>query len=438
MEKEWEVVTERVLCPSWVKKGDRLDEREFCLYYLENHKLVYNGGAFFTVEGRVTDIGKLRKDIYEEIAPYFTSGFAAKVDRILETLKMEAYMEKLPYQETVIHLANGAYNLSTGFFPQMVHCRYRLPVNYNENAPEPKLWKTFLEQLLEEDDILTLQEYMGYCLLPVTYGQKMLLIIGNGGEGKSRIGVVMKKLFGCNMHQSSIAKIEASPFARADLEHVLVMVDDDMKMEALNQTNYIKSIITAELPMDLERKGIQSHQGDLRVRFMAFGNGNLRALHDRSYGFFRRQIILTTKPRNPDRVDDPYLGKRLEEEAEGIFLWCLEGLFRLIGQDFRFTTSTKTQYNMCCAIEESCNVLEFMNSRGYFLLDKTQSATSRSLYNAYRDWCDDNIHKPLSAHTFTAWLREHAGDYGLTYSNNIHIGNGKTARGFRGIRVLPR
>ena len=49
---------------------------------------------------------------------------------------------------------------------------------------------------------------------------------------------------------------------RADLEHELVMVDDDMKMEALKSTHYLKSLITAEMPMDLERKGEQSYQGE--------------------------------------------------------------------------------------------------------------------------------------------------------------------------------
>ena len=106
------------------------------------------------------------------------------------------------------------------------------------------------------------------------------------------------------MYMGSIAKIEGSPFARADLEHMLLMVDDDLKMEALKQTNYIKSIVTAELPMDLERKGIQSYQGRLYCRFMAFGNGNLRSLYDRSYGFFRRQLILTTKDRPRNRQDE--------------------------------------------------------------------------------------------------------------------------------------
>ena len=73
------------------------------------------------------------------------------------------------------------------------------------------------------------------------------------------------------------------------------MVDDDLDMNALTKTNYVKSIVTAELRMDLERKKEQSYQGQLYVRFLCFGNGALTALHDRSDGFFRRQIILTTK-----------------------------------------------------------------------------------------------------------------------------------------------
>ena len=44
------------------------------------------------------------------------------------------------------------------------------------------------------------------------------------------------------------------------------MVDDDMKLEALQSTHYLKSLITAEMPMDLERKGEQSYQGKMYVR----------------------------------------------------------------------------------------------------------------------------------------------------------------------------
>ena len=115
----------------------------------------------------------------------------------------------------------------------------------------------FLSELLEEDDIPTLQEYMGYCLIPSNKAQKLLIILGKGGEGKSRIGLVMRKILGTNMNVSNIQKVEHNRFARADLEYRLLMVDDDMKLEALKDTNYIKTIVTLEDKMDLERKSKQ-------------------------------------------------------------------------------------------------------------------------------------------------------------------------------------
>ena len=51
---------------------------------------------------------------------------------------------------------------------------------------------------------------------------------------------------------------------------ILLCVDDDMRMEALRQTNYVKSIVTEQGKMDLERKGKQSYQGWMFVRLLAF------------------------------------------------------------------------------------------------------------------------------------------------------------------------
>lgn len=76
-----------------------------------------------------------------------------------------------------------------------------------------------------------------------------------------------------------------------------------MRMEALRQTNYVKSIVTAQGQMDLERKGKQSYQGWMYARLLAFSNGDLQALYDRSDGFYRRQLVLTTREKSQSRVD---------------------------------------------------------------------------------------------------------------------------------------
>ena len=77
------------------------------------------------------------------------------------------------------------------------------------------------------------------CLIPSTKGQKMMLIVGKGGEGKSRIGLVLKRLMGDAASNGSVQKVENNRFARADLERRLLMIDDDMDMNALPKTNYM-------------------------------------------------------------------------------------------------------------------------------------------------------------------------------------------------------
>lgn len=423
---------------SWLGPGGTLDEVAFASFFLDYKQMICVDGALFTKDGRVWDENALRKEIYILLSPHIKSGIASKVEKALDAIRLAGFRDQLAVEEDAIHTINGIVYLDGDFEPAAKHCRYRLSVRYDPCCAPPTRWLRFLEQLLEEEDILTLQEYMGYCLIPSTRAQKMLLITGRGGEGKSRIGVVMKSLLGANMNVGSIAKLESSPFARADLQHLLLLVDDDLKMEALTQTNHIKSIITAELPMDLERKGIQSYQALLRCRLLAFGNGNLQALYDRSLGFFRRQIILTTKPKDPNRRDDPYLADKLLEEKEGIFLWCLEGLQRLRRNDFRFTLSSNARRNLWDSITEGNNVLSFLKSQGYFTLDPEGKCASRHLYSIYKDWCEDNSFPPLNPKSFLIAFRESGAAQGLIPSNHIPIGNGKEARGFKGIRACSR
>src|SRR5699024_7985618 len=221
------------------------------------------------------------------------------------------------------HLANGTLFLDGTFAegkPEIVRCR--LPVAYNPKAPTPAPRLDLLDGRFYPEAIPTLPGCVGNCLIPRTNGRRITSIKGTGGEGKSQIGVVLSTLFGNNMKDGSIGKISENRFARADLEHILLCVDDDMRMEALRQTNYVKSIVTAQGKMDLERKGKQSHQGWMYARLLAFSNGDLQALYDRSDGFYRRQLVLTTKEKPADRADDPDLAEKMKAEAEGVFLWA--------------------------------------------------------------------------------------------------------------------
>ena len=231
--------------PKWVD-GKKINEALFCREFLKDHPMIAVDGTFFCTEGRIADESKLKREILERIEPYITSGLSRKVQNILDALRLMCYSEPLPIQTDRIHVANGTLFLDGTFQEEKEFCMNRLPVSYNPDAPKPEKWLSFLEQLLYPEDIPTLQEYMGYCLIPSTKAQQMLFLIGNGGEGKSRIGLVMHALLGNNMNTGSVAKIETSNFARADQQFKYLLVDDDMKLEALPQTNHIKTIVTAE------------------------------------------------------------------------------------------------------------------------------------------------------------------------------------------------
>lgn len=423
------------LVPEWMEEK-KINESLFCREYLQEHPMIAISGTFFTVDGRVTDEAKLMRDILEKIEPYVTNGLSRKVQNLLEALRLMCYSDPLPVETDRIHVANGTVFLDGTFREEKVFCMNRLPVSYDPAAPVPEKWLAFLQQLLYPEDIPTLQEYMGYCLIPSNKGQTMLFLIGNGGEGKSRIGLVMRSLLGANMSTGSIAKVETSPFARADLEHRLVMVDDDMKLEALPQTNHLKTIVTAEMEMDLEKKGEQSYQGMLYARLMAFGNGALRALYDHSDGFYRRQLILSAKPKDKARWDDPFIAEKLCSEAEGIFLWALEGLKRLIQNGYHFTKSERTQANIEASMREGNNILDFMDSEGYFLFKADDWITSKDFYEVYVMWCDDNAEKPLVRKTFINYLRSKEQKYNLEYNNYGHNREGRRVWGFLGIRSL--
>ena len=422
--------------PIWFD-GKSINEALFCDDFLSRHKIIYTNGAFFTPDGRVTNDLPLRSEIFDELRCCAVSNIPRKISNIVELMKLAALVEDFPPETDRIHLANGTLFLDGNFIegkPEIV--RNRLPVAYNPEATTPTRWLAFLDGLLYPEDIPTLQEYIGYCLIPSNKGQRMMVIKGNGGEGKSQIGAVLSALFGSNMKDGSIGKISENRFARADLEHILLCIDDDMRMEALRQTNYVKSIVTAQGKMDLERKGKQSYQGWMCARLLAFSNGDLQALFDRSDGFYRRQLVLTTKEKPAGRVDDPDLAEKMKAEVEGILLWAFEGLQRLIANNFKFTESQRTRENREAVKRDNNNVFDFLESEGYIRLKADATISSKELYEVYQIFCAENGLTALKPRSFSDAVIASQGKYNLEYCNNVTNAAGRRVRGFFGIEAL--
>ncbi len=421
--------------PTWFDpKSGKVDEVAFCNSLLDTHPLKYVGDWFYDINGLMRS-EDLLKEIIDTLKPYVKTGLVRKANQIMDALKYEALCEDLPKHTDRVHLMNGTYFINCGFIPEKEFCANRLPVNYNPDAPDPKIWLGFLDELLYPEDIITLQEFMGYTLIPTTKAQAMLMLIGSGGEGKSRVGFVCRNLLGDNMNVCSLNKLSTNRFSPADQEGKLLMVDDDMRMEALTDTGMLKAIVTMEDKMDLEKKGRQSYQGYLYVRLMAFGNGALSSLYDKSDGFYRRQIVIKVKEKAENRIDDRNLSAKLAKETESILLWCLEGLKRLAANGYHFSVSDRTKANLLELRHEEDSILDFLGSEGYIAFEEKAICTTRDFYDAYREWCDDNLVKPRSETSFSKEIKERAGKLGITYLKNASA-EGRTARGYKGVYAL--
>lgn len=129
--------------PKWFDEK-KVIEIAFCEEFLTRHPMCCIHGRFFTADGPVPD----------------------------DVVRMECYSSGLPLQTDRIHVANGTLFLDGRLEPAKEFCLNRLPVEYHPDAPEPKAWLQFVEELLYDEDIPTLQKYMGYCLLPPTKAHK--------------------------------------------------------------------------------------------------------------------------------------------------------------------------------------------------------------------------------------------------------------------------
>ena len=127
-------------------------------------------------------------------------------------------------------------------------------------------------------------------------------------------------------------------------------------------------------------------------------------------------------------MDDPYLKGKLATENPGIILWMLEGLERLVKNNFKFTVSEKSARLKEELMEEDNNIKAFLRSDGYIAFSPEDKATTRQLYDVYQRWYLNNAERSMAASTFSKHLVTNAQElkvliwrYFLSYWNNRRI-----------------
>lgn len=414
-----------------------ISEIEFVKFFKEKYKVYFYGNHFFNEYGIVEDIWVASK-IQEEIVDY-TYKPSVVVDRLMRTLKRTALVTELNVQGNILNCQNKSFLITSKGLqeqPEPENFLIKFKYDYNPDAPKPQVWLSFLNNLLEQEDIELLQKYMGYCLLPTTKLQQALFIIGQGGEGKSRIGLVMEKIWGNFIVKSKIHKIEQDRFVTATLVNSLVFLDDDLSSAKILDTGIVKELITNEGSYYVEQKGKDLSRARVFTKFIGFGNNVLESVDDLSEGWFRRFKFIKCKEKG-ERVDDVHLINRMYKELDGIFMWCIEGLEKLIADKWALGDTASSR---ACNMEmrnELWVIDNFMFSQLEF--GESYEIYSKTLSEHYFNYCSDNDIEPLPKKaflsTFNKRLQVHKKNIGdIKRSENVNTGLGRR-RGYKGMRL---
>lgn len=420
--------------PSWLTK-DGLDERLFLDEFnsCKGYRCI-NGRLYLASQGYVSD-DEVAAEIQRELETALTTQLQRKTRELLGALKNRCQMNPPPAEPDKVYFRFGYYNLTDNTYHPEIggFTFYRLTVDYQPDPPPPVKWFKYLDDLLDHEDIMTFQEFCGYAMIPTTRAQKMLFIIGNGGEGKSVAGQVLMSIFGAAATSGRLHDLEER-FGLAGLEGKLLFIDDDLPTAALKESASVKKVVTTNTPILIERKGRDQYPAQLYCRILCFGNQLTDSLYDHSNGAFRRRLILTTKGRDPNREDDPQLAEKIiEDELPGVARWMLDGLKRLKRNGWKFTTSEKQRMQEQRYREDSFNLLAFLKDADWVTFDRNGSVTSRELYAGYQQWCSVNGEEPLAQRTVSNYLKSNAKQLNIRASEHMVDRTGIRARGYRGI-----
>lgn len=398
-------------------------------YILNNNDCYVKGNMFYIYdknEGiyKYKDSNDLLKMYYdnividEDIDP-------AKAKKFSDTIMGlgDRYTDTFTYENRYIACENGIIDSLNNELLEF-NPKYKLDCKFNgsymKNRQEYKdkfnqsRFKRFLNDLLDESTISTLQEAWGTILCPNSSKvQQCFIYIGLGSNGKSSLFDIQEALL--KDADKSICGISLGAFgddfilSMAEGKRMNVVRDDAFEYKI---SGLFKSCVCGE-EVTVNKK----HKDYVRIKFNLswfYGLNTMPITSDKSFGFYRRPILIPFNNRfgskkdvlegKADKVAIPGVVEDIiNNEMDIVFNWAYEGLQRLILNNWKITQSQEALNKMEEYKEESDTAYAFYKHK---LIKSIGSKISASaLYKDYEEYCTIERLKPMNPTQFGRQLK---------------------------------
>jgi len=366
----------------------------------------------------------------------------------INTLKgMSEKRDVFKNRPQVIHCANGMLDLSVTppqlktFHPDY-HSRNICPISLNPTAECPQFLNGLLLSALPAEDVELLQIWAGGVLLGRNPAQRVLLLVGTAGGGKSTVIEVIEKVIG----EQNVAQIRTQHLGKQfEMYKFLgktLLTGKDVDPDFLNQKDaaIIKALVGNDL-LDAEKKNGNEHfqlRGSFNVAVTCNGRLTVRLQGDVEAWERRLIIVEYDRERVGERIPD-FADKLIREEGAGILNWIVEGAMKYLREiaefgDIRLTA--KQSHRVQRLLQESDSLREFVRSR--IERSPLDDLTVKELQAAYRDFCEEMgwksfANREMSAATNDLMMQIHKARLRHDISRL-----GVAAKGFKGVQLIGK
>lgn len=329
-----------------------------------------------------------------------------------------------------IVLRNGVYRWREGAIEghsPLLGALTCLPIQYSASAGSPH-FTAWLSQVLGDDAELLrhVWEILGYVLMTGNPLQKIILLHGEGGNGKGTFLRVLRRLLGDDNYSAlSLHTLVEDRFAAAGLYGMIANISGDLSSRFVNEPEILKQITGGDSITTSRKFG--QYFTFVPYAVPVFAANELFRTSDSSHGWRRRWEVVSFT-RNVVGLSESFDERVLFDELPGIFNGAMDGLRRLMARG-RFDPP-RVAVEATRQLHDSADpFMIWLDDDPNVRRGESESSPRSDVYARYSRWCRANGYQPLASGPFGIRLK------GVGVRSSESRAGGRYARYYVGIGV---